>query len=121
MPNNFYNILVPVDFSARSKWAIAKAIELANTFKCNIHLVHVAPTSVLPVSDGDAGTLAYNISAEMEFAAKKLRQLRDQYFHHVCNGGKIEISVLYGQPKAALKNYIEQYQIDKTIGVQRIS
>ena len=41
MQNKLYNILVPVDFTAKNKWAIAKAIEMANNFNCNIHLVHV--------------------------------------------------------------------------------
>lgn len=116
MPNYFYNILVPVDFSARSKWAIAKAVELANTFKCNIHLVHVIPTLSLPAVDKDAGyMLAYNISPDMELAGKKLQQLKDLYIHHVCSGGKIEISVLYGYPPSVLAKYIEQYQIDMMI------
>jgi nucleotide-binding universal stress UspA family protein len=115
MPNNFYNILVSVDFSPRSKWAIAKAIELANTFKCNIHLVHVASTNSLPIADADAGAFAYNMSADMEFAGKRLRQLKEQYIHHVCNGGKIEISVLHGHPKTELKKYIDQYEIDLLI------
>lgn len=115
MPNNFYNILVPVDFSPRSKWAIAKAIELANTFNCNIHLVHVASTNGLLIADAYTGMFAYNMSADMEFAGKKLGQLKEQYMHHVCNGGKIEISVLYGHPKTELKKYIEQFQIDLLI------
>ena len=41
MPKQLFNILVPVDFSAKDKWAIAKAIELANSLDCNIHFVHV--------------------------------------------------------------------------------
>jgi len=116
MPNNFYNILVPVNFSSCSKWAIAKAVELANTFKCNIHLVHVVSAVNLPAVDKDAGfMLAYNISPDMELAGKKLRQLKELYSHHVCSGGKIEISVLYGYAKSALAKYIEQYQIDMVI------
>lgn len=116
MPNYFYNILVPVDFTSRTKWAIAKAVELANTFKCNIHLVHVITTIHLPAVDKDAGyMLAYNVSPDMELAGKKLKQLKDLYLHHVCSGGKIEISVLYGNPQSALAKYIEQYQIDMMI------
>ena len=40
MANKLYNILVPIDFTHKNKWAIAKAIELSNSFNCNIHLVH---------------------------------------------------------------------------------
>ena len=41
MPNKLYNILVPVDFTGKNRWAIAKAIEIANNFDCNIHLVSI--------------------------------------------------------------------------------
>ena len=41
MANKLYNILVPIDFTHKNKWAIAKAIELSNSFNCNIHLVYV--------------------------------------------------------------------------------
>ena len=48
MQNKLYNILVPVDFTAKNKWAIAKAIEMANNFNCNIHLVHVVFNPIFP-------------------------------------------------------------------------
>jgi nucleotide-binding universal stress UspA family protein len=116
MPNSVYNVLVPVDFSARSKWAIAKAIELANSFRCNIHLVHVVSYFAIPVVGGDMGyTLGYNVSADMEYASKRLKQLKEQYQHHVCGGGKIEISILNGNPQTELKKYIEQFQMDLLI------
>jgi nucleotide-binding universal stress UspA family protein len=41
MPNKPYNILVPVDFTSKNKWAITKAIEMANQMNCNIHLVNI--------------------------------------------------------------------------------
>ena len=41
MPNKLYNILVPIDFTGKNKWAIAKAIEIANNFECNIHFVSI--------------------------------------------------------------------------------
>ena len=31
MTNSLYNILVPVDFTSKNEWAIAKAIELSNS------------------------------------------------------------------------------------------
>jgi len=115
MPNNFYNILVPVDFSSRSKWAITKAIELANTLKCNIHLVHVVPGYAVPLLSADDYTVGYDATGDMEYAAKKLRQLREEYQHHICSGGNIEISVLHGNPQAELAKYIQHYQMDLVI------
>ena len=49
MPNKLYNILVPISFSTKNKWAIAKAIEIANSFDCNIHFVNVVHSSVAPM------------------------------------------------------------------------
>jgi nucleotide-binding universal stress UspA family protein len=116
MPNSVYNVLVPVDFSSRSKWAIAKAIELANSFRCNIHLVHVVSYFTVPVLEADTGyTLGYNVSADMEYASKRLKQLKEQYQHHMCSGSKIEISILNGNPQTELKKYIVQYQMDLLI------
>src|SRR2546423_13039188 len=116
MPKSVYNVLVPVDFSACSKWAIAKAIELANSFRCNIHLVHVVSYFTLPVVGADTEyTLGYHVTADMEYASKRLKLLKEQYQHHICNSGKIEISVLNGNPQTELKKYIEQYQMDLLI------
>ncbi len=54
MPQQLFNILVPVDFTARDKWAIAKAIELANSLNCNIHLVHVVSKRIFPLMNVEA-------------------------------------------------------------------
>ena len=68
------------------------------------------------VMEADTGyTLGYNVSADMEYASKRLKQLKEQYQHHVCGGGKIEISILNGNPQTELKKYIEQYQMDLLI------
>src|ERR1041384_2058396 len=90
MPGKLYNILVPVDFSGRSKWAISKAIELANTFQCNIHLVHVVSKNLLPLVPVDASMLLpYDITADLNNARKKLEVLKQNYRHHLCGEGKM--------------------------------
>ncbi|MEX6690619.1 universal stress protein [Danxiaibacter flavus] len=123
MPNTLYNILVPVDFTARSKWAIAKAIELANTFTCNIHLVHVVSSFAIPVIGSDTGYVwSYDATTDMEYAGKKLALLKAQYENHLCSGGKIEISVLHGHPQAVLADYIDKYKMDLVIkGLSRFN
>lgn len=71
MPVAFYNILVPVDFTAKTKWAIAKAIELANNFHCNIHLVHVVSKPLLPFLPVDMSRLlTYDLTIDLENARK---------------------------------------------------
>ena len=71
MPKTFYNILVPVDFTNKSKWAITKAIELANNFHCNIHLVHVYSRQIFPFIPIEATLFfPYDATVDLENARK---------------------------------------------------
>lgn len=123
MPKKMYNILVPVDFSGRSKWAISKAIELANNFQCNVHLVHVVSKRLLPLLPFDAGQLLpYDFTVDINNARKKLQVLKDRYRHHLVGDGKIEISLLQGNPSHELHRYIEQFDMDLVvIGLSRFN
>jgi hypothetical protein len=52
MPNKLYNILVPIDFSGKNKWAIAKAIEIANILTAIfiLYILYTRPiVAILPV------------------------------------------------------------------------
>ena len=69
MSNKLYNILVPIDFTNKNKWAIAKAIELSNSFNCNIHLVYVTGKR----------TRFFNRSKQVEISLEKLEQIKDSY------------------------------------------
>ena len=104
MANKLYNILVPVDFTSRNKWAIAKAIELSNSFNCNVHLVHTR-----------ASRRFLNNDTSHETALKKLEQLKALYKNQICGEGSLEISVLSGKPQVQLANYIEQYEMDLVV------
>ncbi|MBO9566445.1 MAG: universal stress protein [Niastella sp.] len=115
MPKTFYNILVPVDFTGKNKWAISKAIELANTFHCNIHLVHVVSNNLLPLLPIETSLNMPGRAAEMSNASKKLEALKNTYRQHICGGGKIEISLLQGNPSQQLTKYIEQYNMDLVV------
>ena len=105
MANKLYNILVPIDFSNRNKWAITKAVELSNSFNCNVHLVHVT---------GNSNQL-FRRSNNTETALKKLEQLKASYMQQLCGEGEIEISVLNGSRLQQLEKYINQYEMDLVI------
>lgn len=115
MPKTLYNILVPVDFTSKNKWAISKAIELANTFHCNIHLVHVVSGNLLPLLPMDIGGLVHYDAADMSNARKKLEALKDTYRHHLCGEGNIEISLLSGNTSQQLARYIDQFNMDMVV------
>lgn len=116
MPNNLYNIMVPVDFTGKNKWAIAKAIELANTFHCNIHLVHVLHKPLVPFIPLDKTDFTpYESTADLHACRKKLEILKSSYSNQLCGNGKIEISVMQGVPGKMYSNYIRQYEMDLVI------
>jgi nucleotide-binding universal stress UspA family protein len=123
MPKTFYNLLVPVDFTSKSKWAISKAIDLANNFHCNIHLVHVVSSEIFPFIPIEASSIfPYDIAADLENARVKLAAMRDLYRHHICGGGSIEISLLQGNKSEQLSKYIEQYNMDLVVvGLSRFN
>lgn len=123
MPKKLYNILVPVDFSGRSKWAISKAIELANNFQCNVHLVHVVSKNLLPLVPIEASSfLPYDATVDMNNARKKLEAMKERYQQHLVGGGNIEISLLQGGRSRELQRYIEQYDMDLVvIGLSRFN
>lgn len=105
MSNKLYNILVPIDFTNKNKWAIAKAIELSNSFHCNIHLVYV---------QGSKSSM-FSGNANAENALKKLSQLKASYSQQLCGEGIFEISVLPGSRASQLLNYIRQYEMDLVV------
>jgi len=123
MPNKLYNILVPVDFSRKNKWAIAKAIELSNSFGCNIHLVHVLHRNILPMVPVDVSVVTpYESFSDRLNSYEKLRILAAECRQKICGNGTIEISVIEGPVPKRLSEYIQLYQIDlAVIGVKRFN
>jgi nucleotide-binding universal stress UspA family protein len=105
MSERLYNILVPVDFTSKNRRAIAKAIELSNSFNCNIHLVHVTGRQLSVFKRNDSA----------EASSKKLVQLKDMYRQQLCGEGSLEINVLSGNRQKQLAKYIEQYEMDLVV------
>src|SRR6185436_14843896 len=109
MSNTVCNILVPVDFTTKNKWAITKAIEMANQMNCNIHLVNiVAPrwtSSFTP----------YESHVDRMNSYDQLKDLAVSYSSQLCGNGKIEISLLEGNPVAKLTEYIKDFEMDMVV------
>jgi nucleotide-binding universal stress UspA family protein len=59
--------------------------------------------------------LPYDSTVDINNASKKLEVLADTYRQHLCGSGKIEISLLQGNPSQQLKKYIEQYEMDLVV------
>lgn len=116
MQKNLYNILVPVSFTSRDKWAITKAIELANALHCNIHLVHVVSKNVFPLLTVEAAHFyPYNYTSDLKNAQDRLHEMKEAYMQHLCGKGQIEISVLHGNEQEELAKYTRLYQMDMVV------
>src|SRR5688572_18642155 len=97
MPNKLYNILVPIDFTGKNKWAIAKAIEIANNFNCNIHFVNIVHHNIAPILPVESCIFTpYESYADRMNNYERLKELAATYSNQLCGNGKIEISVLEG-------------------------
>ena len=123
MPNKLYNILVPVDFTIKNKWAIAKAIEIANQMDCNIHLVNVVHTVIMPGLPVRTSLFTpYESFAERMNNYERLKELAAIYSNQLCGNGKIEISILEGDAGNTLAEYISKYDMDMVVlGMSRIN
>lgn len=116
MPNKLYNILVPIDFSGKNKWAIAKAIEIANSFDCNIHMVSVVHQPIVPILPVEASIFTpYESHADRMYKYEQLKELAARYSNELCGNGKIEISVLEGSPEKKLVEYMKEFDMDMAI------
>src|SRR5574339_224226 len=106
MPNKPYNILVPVDFTGKNKWAISKAIEMANQMDCNIHLVNIVKPSLF------SSFTPYESHVDRMNSYDQLKDLSVSYSSQLCGNGKIEISLLEGNPVGKLVEYIRDFEMD---------
>jgi len=109
MSNTLCNILVPVDFTTKNKWAITKAIEMANQMNCNIHLVNIVhPTWT-------SSFTPYESHVDRMNSYDQLKDLAVSYSSQLCGNGKIEISLLEGNPVTKLTEYIRDYDMDMVV------
>ena len=109
MSNKLCNILVPVDFTTKNKWAITKAIEMANQMDCNIHLVNI-------VHPGWTSSFTpYESHVDRMNSYDQLKDLAVSYSSQLCGNGKIEISLLEGNPVNKLTEYIRDFDMDMVV------
>ena len=74
----FTKILVPVDFNRSTRWAVEKAIHLANKFNCDILLLHVqVPPFTIPFLYNAffSGSFSKTPDKDLKMKMKDLEQL----------------------------------------------
>ena len=109
MSNKLCNILVPVDFTTKNKWAITKAIEMANQMDCNLHLVNIVHPS------WTSSFTPYESHVDRMNSYDQLKDLAVSYSNQLCGNGKIEISLLEGNPVNKLTEYIRDFDMDMVV------
>jgi nucleotide-binding universal stress UspA family protein len=109
MANKLCNILVPVDFTSKNKWAIAKAIEMANQMDCNIHLVNSVQPNLF------SSFTPYESRIDRLNSYDRLKNLAVSYSDQLCGNGKIEISLLEGRSINKMAEYIKDFEMDMVV------
>ncbi|WP_126246128.1 universal stress protein [Chitinophaga rhizosphaerae] len=92
MPNSFKTIVIPVDFSANTDIAVAKALSILPLDGCTIHLLHIRlvhPLHFLMHGNAEGKTSADVISAiklqQLEYDIQNRRPYARVYSHIVFN------------------------------------
>lgn len=109
----FNNILIPINLSQTSEKTIEKGIELANTYNCNIHLLHLATSSRMRSSNTKKSwsflSMLKNDNKKIEY---KLNNLTRKYQEMLQKGLKIFVRVEKGNRNDVAIDYIMQNKID---------
>ena len=123
MQKLFNKILVPVDFSSKSKMAVEKASDIGKEYNCSIHLLHVVPISPFAAMALTEGPMVIPISGienkasiEAEFE-KLIRTVR------LLNGDvvKVDFSILQGTWDEAIIEFTNHNNFDLVLIGQKES
>ncbi len=106
MKKLFTKILVPVNFNRNTALAMQKAVQVANEFQCDVHVLHVqTPFAIMPfLYEGYFSTSTYESHAKT--AAVKLQQLREIYSIKLNDGLLMTISQELGDWQTMMKKTI---------------
>lgn len=110
----FNKILVPVDFSAKSKKAVEKAIDIAKQYQCSIHLVHVftlSPFTAISMADGHMA-VPLNINDNTPEIELQLENLCNHAMFLGENSIKISCSVIKGTWDESIIELVNEHQFD---------
>jgi nucleotide-binding universal stress UspA family protein len=108
----FNNILVPIDFSDVSELAIEKAIDIANHFKCNIHLVFAERQGLLVKQPGQ---LSRSLRGRPADAESKLYQLQNKFTYQLHPGLSMHACIRRGKKTSTVVEYALRHHIDLVI------
>ncbi len=114
MQKLFNKILVPVDFSSKSRTAMEKALEIARQYKCSIHLLHVvtiAPFEAVAMAEGHMA-IPYNMIDNKNELTFQLEKLRNHLNFISGNSVSVQYTIINGTWNQAIIDFVAQNEID---------
>ncbi|MGB4845362.1 MAG: universal stress protein [Ferruginibacter sp.] len=123
MQKLFNKILVPVDFSAKSKLAVEKACDIAKHYNCSIHLLHVvaiSPFAAIAMTEGPMAIPYANIENKDAIEAEFKKLINTV---KLLNGNtvKVEYSILQGTWDEAIIDFTNHNDYDLVLVGQKES
>jgi nucleotide-binding universal stress UspA family protein len=110
----FNKILIPVDFSAKSRSVVTKAVNLAKLYDCDIHLLHVISTSPFAVIASAEGHMfiPFNAMSNQDELERQLKKICAQTRLVSDYNLKIDYSLLKGRWEEELIELVKRKKID---------
>ncbi|MGB2327060.1 MAG: universal stress protein [Flavobacteriaceae bacterium] len=105
-----YKILVPVDFSKKSEFAVKMSAQIGKKIKSEIHLLHLVelPSGIVDMGAGSN----FSIPASMMYLRKvkeKIIHLKNTFFD---NDHIIKYSIKFENPFEGIRNYTQKNDIN---------
>ena len=99
-------ILVPVDFSSRSEYAVKFAAQIGKNTNCDIYLLHMVelPSGIIDMGAGSN----FSIPESMMYLRKvkeKIVDLKDRFFSEECD---VKYSIRFQNPYEGIKDYAKK-------------
>lgn len=113
-------ILVPVDFSQKSEYAVKLAAKMGKKTDCNVYLLHLVelPSGIVDMGAGSN----FSIPESMMYLRKvkeKLLNLKEKYFSEECN---VKHAIRFQHPYEGIRDYAKKIDADLIVmGSQGLS
>jgi len=114
MQKLFNKILVPVDFSAKSKKAIEKACDIAKDYNCSIDLLHVvsiSPFATVAMAEGNMA-IPYNLIDNKQMLETELAKLKNYVQSFTGDSVKVECSIMQGTWDEVIIEFVNENKSD---------
>jgi hypothetical protein len=115
MQKQFSKILLPVVFNRTSRWAVDKAVQLANKFGCDILLLHVRPSSTKLSSIPNINWVNGSDGEDQDESGLLLHELEVYGRSQLNDGLLIRFAILNGHWQTVLKDIIIGEHIDLVV------